>query len=92
MEDNNNNDQLVEAPSIPVEAANEVSQEQLAKIVQALRTASPTNFKARFQGIVGTAKPKVSKHWYNGNLISKADFDKLSWEEIHASNNVIRKG
>ena len=92
MEENNNNDNVV-APEIPVaEAAQEVTQEQLTALVSALKSAQPTNFKHRFQGIAGSAKPKVAKHWYNGELISDEDFKKLSWEEVHASNNVIRKG
>ena len=104
MEDNNN-DQLVTAPTMEVLSVDqeakeltvapttqELSQEQLAKVLESLKSAQPTNFKHRFQGRAGTAKAKVAKHWYNGELISQTDFDKLSWEEIHASNNVIRKG
>ncbi len=37
--------------------------------------------------------PKVRpiKFWYNGALITKEEHDKLSWQEIHDSNNVIRR-
>jgi hypothetical protein len=34
---------------------------------------------------------KVNKFWYNGNLISREEHDKLSWEEIHNWNNRITK-
>ena len=93
MEDNNNNEVVV-APEVPVvsdEAVSEMSQDQLASIVAALKAAQPTNFKARFQGTAGSAKAKVAKYWFNGELVTKEAHDKLSWAEVHASNNVIRK-
>ena len=31
--------------------------------------------------------PKVKRFWYNGNLITKEEHDKLTVEEIYASNN-----
>ncbi len=79
--------------SITIDSStNEMSQEQLATVLAALKNAQPTNFKARFQGIVGTAKPRVSMFWFNGKRLTKDEHDKLSWEEVHASNNIIRKG
>jgi hypothetical protein len=34
--------------------------------------------------------PKVSRYWYEGRLITKDEHDKLSPEQIRASNDVIR--
>lgn len=98
--DNNNNEtgtsgdmseQALKIESTATETVQEMTQDQLAQLAAVLKQAQPTNFKRRMQGYAGTAKAKPSKYWYNGNLILKEEFDKLSWEEIHASNNVIRK-
>jgi hypothetical protein len=89
--ENDNND-IVVAPTLEAtETTQELSQDQLGALVAALKNAQPTNFKARFQGIAGTAK-RVDKSWHNGKLITTEERNKLSWEDIHASNNVVRKG
>lgn len=99
--ENNNNDQSalpaeVQLPSISdldaKDTANEISPEQLGKIIAAMKAAQPTNFKQRMRGTPGTAKPKISKSWHNGEPMLTSERNKLTWEEIHASNNVIRKG
>lgn len=95
-EDNNNSnvmnleDGQVSVPVVP-EIVQELSSDSLAQVLSALKAAQPTNFKARFQGVAGSAKVKVDLSWHNGELIPTAERNKLSWEEIHASNNVIRK-
>lgn len=45
--------------------------------------------KIKFKNL--PVKFKVSKFWFNGKLITKEEHDKLSWAEIHASNNLLWK-
>jgi hypothetical protein len=81
-------DVIATEPSTEVKA---LSDEALAKIVAALKAAQVTNFKHRLQGKANTAKPKINRSFHNGELILTSERNKLSWEEIHASNNIIRK-
>lgn len=91
--------ELTEVPSVveqvteeAKETVKEMSPDELFQLqVLAARQNSGT-FKQKLTGMPSlNAKAKVSKSWHNGKLISTAERNALSWEEVHASNNVIRK-
>jgi hypothetical protein len=83
-------DGQVSVPVVP-EITQDLTEGNLEALVAALKSAQPSNFKHRFQGVAGAGKAKVDMSWHNGELIPTAERNKLSWEEVHASNNVIRK-
>lgn len=97
------NDELVQAPElisegllkaedapanpITIDDTKQLTAADLKLLQAALSGVKITYWKDRLQGSPGTAKPKPVRFWHNGELISKADHDKLSWEEIHNYNN-----
>jgi hypothetical protein len=36
-------------------------------------------------------EPKVNRFWYEGRLLTQEEHDKLSVDEILASNNIVRR-
>lgn len=66
-------------------------EELLALQVLAARSSGGT-YKHKLTGMP-TLKPKTkaSKSWFQGKLVATAELSSHSWEEVHASNNVIRK-
>lgn len=85
------NEGLLKAEDIPANlidtSLKEVTVDDLKLLQAALSGVRINKWKNRLQGTPGTAKKKPIRFWYNGNLISKEEHDKLSWEEIHAYNN-----
>jgi hypothetical protein len=68
-----------------------LSQQRRADFLLATFTQSNTNWKTKFRGYP-SGKPKPQRFWYNGELISKEEHDKLSHAEILEYNNQIGKG
>lgn len=84
----------LEAPIVPDAAANDAKAEefvrtQLANLVGHSGVQKPI-WKMLLSGALRPHTPKASKFWHNGQLLSKEEYDKLSWAEVHASNNKIK--
>jgi hypothetical protein len=79
-------DALKEAP---IDVAGLEALEQISLIVS--QSVRKPLWKMRLSGGMKTSRkaPKVNRFWYNGNLITKEEHDKLSVEEIYASNNKV---
>jgi hypothetical protein len=74
------------------ELVQQVTAEQLHELQVAAARQNVRNYKT---GLTGFAKfnkaSKPSMLWFEGKLITTEEHNKLSWETVHANNNVIRK-
>jgi hypothetical protein len=52
-----------------------------------LTEAEIENFKRVLSGLPKDKKVRPQRYWYNGDLISREEHDKLSWQERHDSSN-----
>jgi hypothetical protein len=75
---------------ISEELANKLSPEAVpqASSLAELVAQEPVDFE---MPELPVKKVKINRFWYNGNLITREEHDKLSVDEILASNNIIRR-
>ena len=93
------NDEVKSQEQEPIQAAQEELKEKVTELTeeqikQLNSLVIRSNWKERLTGtrnLLSGPKKKTSKSWYNGSLLSAEEMSKLSWEEIHKSNNVIGK-
>ncbi len=70
--------------------ANKKFLEDIAAIEQAMQSVTP--YRQLLKGKPFSKSERAKRCWYQGKLILQSEFDKLTWEEQHASQNVIRNG
>ena len=85
-------EELKTETSSPELSPEELKRQQLiSKLMMVRFTNSSLNWKGRLKGFPSHGKVKPVKFWYQGNLISKEEHDKLPLAEIFEDNNRITK-
>jgi hypothetical protein len=74
---------------------NTMSQEDMVRAVQSMRPINHSVKKPLYRqlmsGILNYPTPKVSKIWYNGDLIPMSEWDALTEQQRLDSNNSVRR-
>ncbi len=73
--------------------ADKLARDRFLADIAAIEAArkSVTPYRTLLQGDYKTKIAKPKKCWHRGKLITQVEWDKLPWEEQHASNNEIRR-